>query len=1002
MVRIKSYGVVAAASLALIVSIVAMVGGQLRLASEREAAHVHAELTQIASLVRARIEQALEQRLAIPYALAAYASVNPALSAADFALFAGSLAAATDSVRSIQLAPGNVVKHVYPLQGNEAAIGHDLWADPERRATVGAVMRAGHLVVSDPVTLKQGGRAVIARMPVYLGEHRPDDYWGLSIVVVDIDHLVAELRLADVAADIAIVSLGPDGKSPPVSIIGTEPDDPAMLAVTASATLPGSVWRVSASRRIDPTASSPADRLAYGIGLVSLVFGFLLIAFAFLGPDEQRRAISAATRDLDRSRHETEAARRDLGTTIEAMAEGICVFDRNGALVLWNGQFARLAAIDPDRLCVGLPLMDVVAAQRGAPLVNDAAVRVASADIELANAMYEGTRTAVDGRRVQIRVSRGGDEKIIFMFADVTEIEQAARQIAHSERLLRQMLNHSPLAVAIVSLDGAHRVVNARYAELFALTPTMTSEVPVWRLLADPVESSTLARTLSRDGVMAPRTMAMRSAAGTPFWGSVSTHAIEHDGVPSALIYVLDVSEIRRAQATLERANDVLEEKVRARVAELAATASRLSQEIEERKAIEVELRQQVERNSLLAAAIENDSSGITIADASTPDLPLIYVNRAFTTMTGYAPAEVIGRNCRFLSGAETAPESRQAIREALRDGTPISLDLVNYRKGGEKFWNQLTLFPVRNASGELRYFVGAQSDVTARRAVEAEREALRSRMAESSKFEALGTLAGGIAHEINTPAQFVSDNIRFLGSTAEPLLELVETATRLIAGQGGAAQSAFAEALARADVEFLRAEIPGAVAQCMDGMDRIGKIVQAVKEFSYPADREQALFDLNRTIEVAATVTRNQWKYVAELELDLAADLPHVPGDQGAINQVLLNMIVNAAHAIEEKGGDARGSIAISTRALSDGVEIRIADTGGGIPPEIRSRVFELFFTTKAPGRGTGQGLAISHAIVVKQHGGSITIDSEVGRGTTFVIKLPATVASSELEVAA
>lgn len=998
MVRFKSYGVVTAASLALIVSIAAMVAGQLRLASEREAAHVHAEMTQVAGLVRARVEQALEQRLSIPYALAAYAKVNPGLGEAEFADFAESLIATTPSVRSVQLAPDNVVKHVFPRTGNEAAIGHDLWADRERRPTIEAVLRAGQLVVSDPVTLKQGGRAVIGRMPIYLQPQSKENYWGLAIVVVDIERLLADLRLEDFKARIAIES----GNGTAGSLIaGQASIDRDAIAVSVDALLPGTSWRVTASHRLDQEAMSASDRLAYGIGLVSLGIGILLMFFALRGPAEQRAEIAAATRDLDRARQETEAARRDLGTTIEAMAEGICVFDRNGSLVLWNGQFARLASIDPDRLCVGLPIAEVVAGQRGAHLVNDAAVRVAQADIELANAMYEGTRTAADGRRVQIRVSRGGDEKIIFMFADVTEIEQAARQVAQSERLLRQMLDHSPLAVAIVSPDGVHRTVNARYAELFGLESGRISDTPIWPLIGDPADCAALARTLSKDGSLAPRTMTLRSASGAPFWGSVSTHALANEGTASALVYVLDVSEVRRAQETLEQANDLLEEKVRDRVAELASAAARLSQEVEERKAIEVELRQQVERNALLATAIENDSNGITIADASTPELPLIYVNQAFTAMTGYAPAEVIGRNCRFLSGPETDVESRRRIFEALREGSSIRIELVNYRKSGEKFWNHLTLYPVRNAAGELRYFVGSQSDITERRDAEAERENLRSRMAESTKFEALGTLAGGIAHEINTPAQFVSDNIRFLGSSAEPLLQLVEMARGLIDTQGGTAQQVFSEALTRADVDFLREEIPGAVAQCMDGMERIGKIVQAVKEFSYPADREQALFDLTRTIEVAATVTRNQWKYVAELKLDLAIDLPHIPGDQGAINQVLLNMIVNAADAVEEHGAGQPGEIVIQTRRHEAEVEIRIADTGCGMSPEIRARVFELFFTTKPPGKGTGQGLAISHAIIVKQHGGSIDIESEVGRGTTFVIRLPMT-AMPKLEVAA
>jgi PAS domain S-box-containing protein len=730
----------------------------------------------------------------------------------------------------------------------------------------------------------------------------------------------------------------------------------------------------------------PAFQIALAIGLVAL-----LAVLRARRVGLRRRSALRISRRLERARTQIEGARADLSTTIDNMVEGVCVFDRNARLVLWNAPFARLAAIGDDRLAVGMPAAEVEKLQQGSPILSEVGLRVAATDVELANAMYEGTRAAEGGRKVQIRVSRSANDNLIFMFADVTEIERTAREAAQSERRLRQMLDHSPLAVAVVRADGTHLTVNTRYAAMFAMPQEAARDVTAWGLVVDPREGATLARSVDGAGAIEPITVEMRGLDGRRIWASVSTHAIEYDGTPAALLYAFDVSEVRQAQEVLRAANEQLEDKVRERVAALADATSRLQREVDERRAIEVELREQVERSALLAAAIENDNSGITIADASDPDLPLIYANAAFTKITGYTREEVVGRNCRFLSGDDTDPAARRQLREAIAAGEPIRIELRNRRKNGESFWNQLTIFPVRNDAGEVRYFVGSQIDVSDRHAAESERAELQARMAESGKLEALGTLAGGIAHEINTPAQYVSDNIRFLESGAGDLFKLVDRAAALIAESAPSASVPFASALAAADIDFLRDEIPGAIAQCLDGMERIGKIVQAVKEFSYPSDKDRSLFDLTRTIEVAATVTRNQWKYVAALDLQLDPDLPPIRGDQGAINQVLVNMIVNAAHAIEAAGrGQGGGRIAIATRHERDQAVIEISDDGTGIPAEHRGRVFELFFTTKPPGKGTGQGLAISHAIVVKQHGGSIDLESEPGAGTRFTIRLP------------
>jgi signal transduction histidine kinase len=201
--------------------------------------------------------------------------------------------------------------------------------------------------------------------------------------------------------------------------------------------------------------------------------------------------------------------------------------------------------------------------------------------------------------------------------------------------------------------------------------------------------------------------------------------------------------------------------------------------------------------------------------------------------------------------------------------------------------------------------------------------------------------------------------------------------------------------------LDFLVTEIPSSLNQSIDGIGRISEIVQAIKEFSHPDAKEKTALDINRALTTTTTVSRNQWKDVAELETHFDMSLPQVQCLPGELNQVFLNMIINAVHAIEGAGRNQQGRIIISTAKQDDWVEIRIGDTGVGIPEKNLAKIFDPFFTTKEPGKGTGQGLAISHRIITKKHGGTISVESEVGKGTTFVIRLPI-VSSKETEAAA
>jgi len=336
--------------------------------------------------------------------------------------------------------------------------------------------------------------------------------------------------------------------------------------------------------------------------------------------------------------------------------------------------------------------------------------------------------------------------------------------------------------------------------------------------------------------------------------------------------------------------------------------------------------------------------------------------------------------------------ESRASIRIEELEFTPPSAERPRILG--------LTVNPIVEKDETVSGFLILGTDIT-------ERKLLQVQLSIAQKMESIGQLAAGIAHEINTPIQFVNDNLKFLQDSFQALdgvlMAYGTLREALSAGSVTPAHLAATQAaLEDADLEYVMEEIPKAIQQSQDGADRVAKIVRAMKEFSHPGTSEQKLTDFNKAIENAVTVARNEWKYVADIEFAFDPDLPLVSCLPGEMNQVILNMVVNAAHAIRDvldTAKEDKGKVTIRTRQMGDWVEIDIADTGSGMPKEVQEKIFDPFFTTKEVGKGTGQGLAIAHDVVVNKHAGTIAVDSQMGEGTTFTIRLPLSESEAALQ---
>jgi PAS domain S-box-containing protein len=407
------------------------------------------------------------------------------------------------------------------------------------------------------------------------------------------------------------------------------------------------------------------------------------------------------------------------------------------------------------------------------------------------------------------------------------------------------------------------------------------------------------------------------------------------------------------------------------------------------------ELTRRVEHNAQVEGRYRSLFNTVPVAIVtSRVDGALIDINQAAMVAFGYEERnDALALNMRNLYVNPAERDRRVAATLADPSIKPGEYRLRH--KNGTSFPALVQLRIIRDDKGEADRIQTFVTDISEYKRLEEDRQAMEHEQRISARLKSVGALAAGIAHEINTPMQFVSDSVYFLKMAVGELDVLWPELTQLVRESTGTGDPTstikrIEQSLAHIDVDQLVVDANQSAERALEGIRRVTKIIRAMREFAHPDNGEHTKVDINNALETTLTVCKNVYKEIADVETDFGA-LPSVMCQYGEVNQVFLNIIVNAAHAIEAAHRDgAKGLIRIST-AVEDGYAvIRIQDNGTGIPESVKARIFDPFFTTKEVGKGTGQGLAIVQSVIVARHHGRITVDSEVGKGTTFILRLP------------
>lgn len=696
-----------------------------------------------------------------------------------------------------------------------------------------------------------------------------------------------------------------------------------------------------------------------GFGLVNLVVTLGLVIFVVLAARRSWRQMGEALAQLAEQDRELHL----LNSALAAAANGIVVTDAKGVIVWVNPAFTQLTGYTAEE-AIGRSTSILKSGEHDKQFYADMWQTVTSGLVwhgELINRRKDGQHYHDETTITPIHDPASGRQYYVAIKQDVTQRKQSERELEREKKLLESLMDNLPDFIYFKDTESRFTRINQ------ALTMHLGLQKPEQALGRTDADYMPLHE--SRQKLTDERRLLIT--------GQAIVGLVERSGIAQNQRWVL---------TTKVPLHDVA-----GKIVGLVG----VSRDITEHKLAELE---RLEMQSRFKLLFESSAEAILIAD----EKAILDCNPAALTMFNYADkADLVFRHPTELSPEQQpdGTESKSAIAwrmtEVLKRRN-IRLEWVFKRSDGELFPTELSVTGFRQGDKPLMQAI--IRDLTSIKEGEQQRKEMEVQLRQAQKLESIGQLAAGVAHEINTPIQYVGDNTRFLKEAFEQIVAMVhlygELQASAKAGPVSAEQVAKLETeFENRDIEYLYMQIPTAIQETLEGVDRVSKIVKAMKEFSHPGGREKAAANLNRAIESTATVARNEWKYVADLELQLAPALPNVPCFLGEFNQVMLNLIVNAAHAIGDvvkaKPG-TKGKIIISTHQIGDSVEVRVKDTGTGIAEKHRAKIFEPFFTTKDVGRGTGQGLSVVYSNIVKKHGGTVAFETEVGQGTTFIVGLP------------
>jgi len=906
------------------------------------------------------------------------------------------------------------VFYVEPLAGNVQALGYDLASNPVRLAALTEAMDKDRVVATARITLVQekGDQyGILAFSPVYHGSpktvaERRSALKGFALGVLRISDLIsrvdsqAELREPSKLVNIHVFDISaPKAQRQlyPKTSVATLEELRGEFHVEHKIPVGGRTWLLLASPAAG--ASPPSSNIGSRVVLLSGLLLTSLCILYFAAKTRQSEEMARYTLALETSKKKLEERTRELAEqgrlatltanigvaltqsgqlrdTLQQCAELIVRYLDAAFVRIWvlsesdnvleleasAGMYTHLDGVHA-RIPVGSFKIGQIA-QRRMPLLTNSVIGDAYfTDQDWARregmAAFAGYPLIVGDRLMGV----------VALFARKALADKIVRSLGAVADEIALGIDRKRNEQALASSEKRFRIAAENGSDVILEQDLRTGVNHVLgrteRMLDSPEEFPLSFRDFQR-----------------------MLHADDRDRVVAAIRHHLETNEPYREEFR------VLDKKGAIRYWSARGTALRdpagaphklivVTSDITGRKQAEAAL-------SRLAAIVESSATAIISLQL---DGTILTWNAGAERIYGYVAAEVCGRNVSLFYPPGREQEIPEVLGRVAEGKTVDHLETLRIRKDGTLINLLLTVSPFRDASGKI---IGATSvgwDIT-------ERKLLERQLLQAQKLESIGQLAAGIAHEINTPIQYVGDNIRFLREGFDARSALF-TAYERLRRAAEAAQpmaeplAALAQAIEDADLDYLNEEIPKAMEQSLDGVERVATIVRAMKEFAHPGRTEKGAADLNQALSNTLIVARNELKYVADVETDFG-ELPPVVCHLAEMNQVFLNILVNSAQAIAEvmKTTEKKGRIVVRTRHAGNSVVIEIGDTGSGIPADIEAKVFDPFFTTKPVGQGTGQGLAIARSIVVEKHGGSLTFEPNAPHGTTFLISLPIDVA--------